>query len=131
MYKALVQNSESKYKGEWTMVKKVLKTCVHCRRFNARSIKLNQSFYRNERSCPSKVTFANIFLDHLGPYFVYEGNEKVKKWLLCITCMFTRAINLVVCNNLTTEEFIRALQLHSFHYGVATKIFSELFLCYL
>ena len=26
-------------------VKNILKVCIHCRRFNARTVKLNQSFY--------------------------------------------------------------------------------------
>ena len=44
---------------------------------------------------------------------------KLKKvWLLCITCTWTRAVNLKICLDLSLKEFLRAFQIHVFEYGV-------------
>ena len=49
----------------FSTVKKYLRKCVHCRRFNARTIKLNQSQYRDFRANPPQIPFSNIFIDHM------------------------------------------------------------------
>ena len=88
------------------MVKKVLKECVVCRRLNGRTVNLNQSPYREERVKPPEIAFRNIYVDHLGPFYTKIGNAKTKCWLLCITCTWSRAVNLKVCVDLTVSEFL-------------------------
>ena len=102
----------------FSTIKKCFKRCVHCKRFNARTAKLNQSNYRDFRANPPKVPFANVFVDHLGPINVKKNAETAKVWLLCIICTWTRAINLNICSDLTVKEFLRAFQMHSFEYGI-------------
>ena len=53
----------------FSVVKKTLKNCVTCRRFNEHPIKLNQNDYRMFRVDPPAVPFRNIFVDYLGPFF--------------------------------------------------------------
>ena len=110
----------------FSAIKKYLKTCCHCQRFNARTIKINQSPYREFRTEPPKVPFANIFIDHLGPINVYKNNQKEKIWLLCITCTWSRAVNLKICHDLSLKEFLRAFQMHTFEYGVPQLCISDL-----
>ena len=110
----------------FSTVKKCLKSCVHCRRFNARSIKLNQSHYREFRTEPPQVPFANIFIDHLGPFTVKKNAKNEKIWLLCVTCTWSRALNLKICHDLSLKEFLRAFQLHCFEYGVPQLCVSDL-----
>ncbi|XP_068207450.1 uncharacterized protein [Palaemon carinicauda] len=66
----------------FSTVKRILKECVVCRRYNQRPVKLNQSAYREFRLSPSDKPFV--------------------------------------------EEFLRALSLHSFEYGVPQFIVSDL-----
>ena len=107
-------------------VKKILNECVVCRKQNARTIKLNQSFYRDFRENPTNIPYRDIFVDHYGPYFVNNGSKKVKVWILCITCLWSRAINLKMCCDLTVTEFLRTFQLHIFEYGMPERVFSDL-----
>ena len=102
----------------FSSVKKVLKNCILCRRLNNRTIKLNQSPYREFRVNPPEIPYRYIFMDYIGPFNVKQGNAKVKVYVLCITCTWCRAINLKLCIDLTVKEFLRAFQLHCFDYGV-------------
>ena len=102
----------------FSLVKRQVKHCLGCKRFRARPIKINQSCYREERLDASNVPFKNVYLDHMGPFYVKKENQKVKVWVLVITCMWSRAINMKVCDNLTTSEFLRCFQLHCFEFGL-------------
>ena len=104
----------------------MLKQCVTCKRFKERPIKLNQSPYRDIRIDPPSVPFRSIYLDYLGPFMVKRKDSKSKVWLLCFTCMWCRAVNLEVCDNLSVQEFLRAFQLHSFKFGIPQLCISDL-----
>ena len=110
----------------FSTIKKVLKQCVHCRRFNNRTFRLNQNTYRDFRSDPSYKPFSKIFIDHIGPFNVKKNNETSKVWLLCIACTWTRAINLKICSNLSTKEFLRSFQMHCFEFGIPELCISDL-----
>ena len=110
----------------FSTVKAVLKECLVCRRVNARAIKTNQSFYRDFRENPPNIPFRYIFIDHFGPYKVKDENETKKVWVLCITCLWSRAVNLKICHNMSVNEFLRTLQLHIYDYGIPEKVFSDL-----
>ncbi|XP_047738103.1 uncharacterized protein LOC125178431 [Hyalella azteca] len=103
-----------------------MKDCLLCRRFNARTVKINQNAYRESRVNPTPVPFRNIFMDHLGPYYVKLNGVKTKVWILCISCMWSRAINLKICNDLSVTEFLRAFQLYCFEFGLPQHCVSDL-----
>ena len=107
-------------------VKRIIKNCVTCKRFNARNIKLNQSDYRDFRSDPPQIPFRTIFIDHFGPYQIKKSEGVQKVWILCITCMWSRAINLKICRDMTLKEFLRTLQLHILEQGMPEAIYSDL-----
>ena len=110
----------------FSVVKRVIRECVACRRFNNRPLKLNQSPYREFRIDPSSIPFNSIFIDHLGPYFVKKEGKKTKVWILIVTCLWSRAINLKICHDLSVKEFLRAFQLHTFEVGVPSLCLSDL-----
>ena len=110
----------------FTVVKRILASCQSCKRFNSRTIKINQSFYRDFRENPPQIPFRSIFLDHFGPYNVRVDGKKVKVWILCICCLWSRAINLKISYGLTTKEFLRTLQIHIFENGLPETCFSDL-----
>jgi len=110
----------------FSVIRRILKNCVHCKRYNARTVKLNQSNYRDFRLDPSTIPYSTVFIDHMGPWTVNSFAGKVKVWVLVLTCLFTRAINLKVCEDLTTSEFLRQFQLHSFEYGLPRLVLSDL-----
>ena len=110
----------------FSVVKRVLRNCVTCRRFNARALKLNQSDYKEWRINPSSIPYTDIFVDHMGPFKVKDGVERYKVYVLVLTCLYTRAINLKVCKDLTTDEFLRSFQMHTFEWGLPRRVFSDL-----
>ena len=110
----------------FSVVKKLLKSCIHCKRFNAHAVKLNQNVYRDFRLNPSNKPFATIAIDYAGPYKIREGTEIKKVYVLVVTCLFTRAVNLKLSINMTTEEFLRSFQLHCYEYGLPIFVLSDL-----
>ena len=111
---------------QFSLVKKVLKQCIHCRRFNSRTIKINQNAYRDFRSDPPNIPFANIFVDYIGPFNIRNDDISQKIWLLCVTCTWSRAINLKICRSLNVSDFLRAFQMHCFDYGIPQLCVSDL-----
>jgi hypothetical protein len=75
---------------------------------------------------PPQRPFSSVFIDYIGPFSVKYGGAKGKAWLLIITCLWSRAVNLKVCHTATTEDFLRAIQLHIFEYGLFQSCFSDL-----
>ena len=110
----------------FSVVKKVLKSCVTCRRFNERSIKLNQNAYRDFRLNPPEIPYRYVFIDYIGPFFVKSLNVRKKVWLLCITCNWSRAVNLKVCHDLSVAEFLLNFQVHCFEYGIPELCISDM-----
>ena len=110
----------------FSTVNKILKNCVICKRLNERTIKLNQNSYRLERLDPINIPFSQIYVDYIGPFYVYENKIKIKKWLLCLTCMWSRSINLKICDSLSVDDFLRAFQLHTFEFGLPQYCFSDM-----
>jgi len=110
----------------FSVVKKTLKTCVLCKRFNGVPMKLNQNVYKNFRSDPPNICFKSIFLDFCGPFTTKSNGRNVKVYVLCITCVWSRAVSLKVCCDLSVKSFLRALQLHSFQYGIAESVYSDM-----
>ena len=109
----------------FSVVKRVLRQCTHCRRFNNRAIKLNQNSYMDIRLNPSETPYAHVFLDYLGFYYVMYQGVKTKVWILCVCCVYTRAINLHVALDMTTEEFLRLLQMHIYEWGLPVLTISD------
>ena len=110
----------------FSFVKKFGKSCLYCQRRNNRTIKLNQNIYREFRADPPKIPFKSIFIDHMGPYKIKWRGLRTKVWVLCITCLWSRAINLEICYDLSTKSFLRAFQMHSFRYGLPEKCYSDM-----
>ena len=110
----------------FSVVKKIVRDCIQCRRYNERTIKLNQSPYRDWRISPPNVAYRYMFLDYLGPFGVRQNGVKEKAYLLCCSCMWSRAVNLLVCKDLSVDEFLRAFQLHCFQFGLPEYCISDL-----
>ena len=110
----------------FSIVKKYIRECIICKRFNNRSIKLNQNSYRDFRLEPSQIAYRDIFMDYIGPLYVTVNGSKAKCYLLIITCLWSRAVNLQICTDMSVERFLRAFQLHIYSFGVPSRVYSDL-----
>ena len=125
-YKVLAHFRKEFYiPSAFATVRKILDECLLCKRSHGRCIKLNQNAYRDFRINPEKIPFRNCMVDHIGPFSVREGKVKNKVYILIVTCLWSRAVNLVLCPQIDTNSFLRALQLHIFSYGVPSLIASD------
>ena len=52
-------------------------------------------------------------------------NVQSKVYLLLFTCLYSRAINLVICQDLSVQSFLRACQLHIFRWGLPSIMLSD------
>ena len=114
--------------GFYSVVKKTIKNCTICIRRHGRTVKLNQNAYRELRLNPDPIPFNNIYLDYMGPFMAkdYHTKKNEKVWVLVITCMWSRAVNLKLVYNLSVREFLRAFQVHIYEYGVPRTCISDL-----
>lgn len=111
----------------FSFVKKIIKKCVNCKKLIARTVKLNQNVYRNFRLEHCNIPFRDVFIDYIGPFHVFDSNKvKVKRYLLIFTCLWSRAINLEICSDLSLKNFLRCFQLHIFTYGAPSRVYSDL-----
>lgn len=107
-------------------VKQILNDCHMCKRLHGRTLKLNQNAYRTFRVNPEMIPYRNVAIDHIGPFTVKNSQgQNVKIYLLIITCLWTRAVNLIICPKIDSSAFLRALQLHVFEYGIPSLIISD------
>lgn len=110
----------------FSVVKKILKACLFCTRMHGRTLKNNQNAYRDFRVDPPHVPFAFTFVDFLGPFNVKCDNSTEKRYICIFSCCFTRAVHLIYCKDLSVDEYLRALQLHTFRYGLPQRVISDL-----
>ncbi len=110
----------------YSSVKKILQQCLVCKRMYGRSIITNQNAYKSYRVNPENIPYRNIILDYMGPFKVKGSNSVDNKiYILIISCYWTRAVNLIICDQMDTGTFIRAIQMHIFEYGVPSIITSD------
>ena len=113
----------------YSLVKSITRRCVFCQRHNNRTIKVNQNKYRNFRAEHPCVPFQYIFVDHMGPYYIKSDNPKsepVKVYGLVICCLWSRAINVEYCYDLSADAFLKALQMHIFNNGLSELCLSDM-----
>lgn len=109
----------------YSAVKRVLNECYHCRRFNARPIKVNANDYKEWNINPEKRFFSHCFVDYFGPYFTRYGSEKVKTYGVIFKCVWSKMINVEIVTCADASNFLIAFQNHVYAYGLPTKLFSD------
>ena len=107
-------------------IKNVLKECITCRRLNNRTVKISQNSYRDFRVNPENVPMRTVCADHCGPFWVRDSSaEKKKVYLLLISCLWSRYVNILICDHIDKNSFLRAFQIHTFQYGIPSFFVSD------
>ncbi|XP_070378097.1 uncharacterized protein [Dermacentor albipictus] len=106
------------------MVKKVLKKCVTCNRFNSRAATEPVAPLPRER-----VTQAPPFdvtgVDFAGPLISKDQGNNRKSYIVIFTCAVTRAIHLEVVTDMSTSNFLMAFRRFISRRRVYRVIFSD------
>ena len=127
IYKVLnVIRKEFWIPSAYSVVKSVLNCCLICKRLHGRPVNFNQNSYKDYHINASDIPFRRIALDHIGPFVVKnDHNENIKVYILILTCLYTRAVNLLLCKYINTECFLNAFQLHVLEHGIPEIVISD------
>ena len=108
-----------------TSVKRVLKSCIICNKYN------NRAFIPPKTpALPSdRVNYAKPFqhtgIDYTGHFFVKNQDIKSKVYILIFTCMNTRYVHLELVNSMSLDEFILAFVRFYNRFGFPQVLYSD------
>ena len=128
VYKLLAALREEFYvPTAYSVVKRIISRCFTCKRLHGHTIKTNTNSYRDFRINPGKRPFNTVMMDFITNFAVKidDRGDTQNYHILVFTCMYTRAVNLIVCPSLDTNAFLYALQLHIYSYGMMSRLISD------
>ncbi|GFT39868.1 integrase catalytic domain-containing protein [Trichonephila clavipes] len=102
-------------------IKAVIKTCIICKRFNAKPISVSEGVLPQDRVRDAAV-FEIIGLDLAGLLILKNGE---KNWILILTCAVYRAIHLELLTSVSTESFLLGLRSFIARRGRPSVIYSD------
>lgn len=109
------------------IARKVVDSCMHCRKMKARLCKQVMSELPLERTKPA-APFGFTTLDLFGPYVVKDNvkrRTKMKIWGVVFSCMASRAVHADIVENLSTEGFLKTYQRFTALRGHPRKLWSD------
>jgi hypothetical protein len=54
--------------------------------------------------------FTNVGMDCFGPFLVKERCSELERWGVLYTCLYTRAINFEVIDDMTADSFVNSVR---------------------
>ena len=95
--------------GASSLVRKVIKCCVTCRRRDAQPCQQQEADLPLDRVTPQAPAFTSVGVDYFGPFSVKRGRGQDKRYGCLFTCLATRAIHIEVAESLETDSFLNCL----------------------
>ncbi len=127
MHSGVRQTLDSLRQSFWiikgrTAVKKVLRKCVICRRYEGRSYKTQPMAELPEFRVSEEAPFSYTGVDYAGPLIL---NDQQKAYVCLFTCASTRAVHLELTPDLTVKSFLEAFRRFSSRRGLPCKLISD------
>lgn len=92
-------------------IKKIIRQCVVCIRWHAKTLQPAMADLPAERVCPAP-TFSKTGEDLCGPFNIKASRIKfdkiIKIWVAVFICLVTKAVHLEIVSDLSTEHFLAA-----------------------
>ncbi len=111
--------------GARSMLKGILRSCVHCRRIHGSPCGQKMSDLPVDRVSPHQPPFTFVGVDCFGPFEIKRGRSLVKRYGCLFTCLATRAIHIETLDSMDTDSFINALRRFESRRGKPEKIRSD------
>ena len=92
------------------LTRRVLKSCVFCRRQFGAPLKQKMADLPLDRITPAEPPFTNTGVDYFGPILVKRGRCQVKRYGALFTCLVSRAVHIEMAASLDTPSFINVLR---------------------
>ena len=102
--------------------RKIIKSCVFCRRMQAAAGEQKMADLPKDRVSPDLPPFTHVGIDYFGPINVKRGRAHVKRWGVIFTFLVSRAVHLEVADYLDTDSCINALRRFICRRGPVTSI---------
>ena len=116
-------------------VKKVIKDCRRCRRFDNKTLKYPSPPDLPEIRLRNKHAFDAIGIDYAGPVYVRniygDSRDMYKAWIGLITCASSRAVYLDLVPDSSSEECIELLKRFISRYGAPSNVISDNGKCFI
>ena len=104
-------------------VRKYLNKCVLCRKKYNKPLEPHMAEFPN--SMEQVTMFERISIDFFGPVAVIRGRKTEKYYVLVLVCIQTHALALELCEGLTTEQVLTAIQRFCLNHRVPNLIRSD------
>ena len=92
-----------------SIVKPLIYKCVVCRRLRAKP-SVQQMSDLPEDCVSQSAPFTSVGFDFFGPFMIKCRRSQLKRYGCVFTCVYSRAIHIEVCTDLTSDAFIMALR---------------------
>jgi len=110
------------------VVRKITHKCLTCFRLKASTATQLMGQLPRERVKPTRP-FTNTGVDYAGPFYVKQGGKRsktvTKGYIALFICLSTKAIDLELVPDLTTEVYIGALRRFTARRGLCHNIYSD------
>jgi len=129
LIKNVVSAVETKYYIQHiqSVIKKIInKNCMWCVRYKSQPENPLMGDLPDERLGVYELPFTYSMLDVAGPIQVKTGrNTTIKRYILVYTCLTTRAVNLELIKDLTTDATLQAINRTINRYGAPYRIITD------
>ena len=92
-----------------SLVKSIIFKCVGCRRLRAKQCTQKMSDLPVDRVSQTAL-FENAGCDFFGPFQIKILRSFAKRYGCVFTCLYSRAIHIEICTDLSSDSFILALR---------------------
>ncbi|XP_055947159.1 uncharacterized protein LOC129980800 [Argiope bruennichi] len=102
-------------------IRKVIRKCVICKRFNARYIEVMFALLPEDR-IKDAFCFEVTGIDLAGPVFLRDGS---KSWIVSFTSSVFRAVHLKLVASTSTDKFLLALRRFRARRGMPAILYTD------
>jgi len=109
-------------------VRKIIRACVRCFRFNNKAIEYKMGDLPPSRVCKT-IPFTNTGIDFCGPFHIKEkkfrNHTKIKTYVCVFVCMSIKAIHLELVSDLSSDGFLAAFRRFIARRGCPDHVYSD------
>ena len=112
--------------GAGAEVRSLVRSCVTCRKVNARPQQQLMAELPRERVSTGTSAFCSVLLDVFGPIMVKTGRSERKRYGLMCVCVLTRGVHVEILDSLRTDSLINAVRRICARRGQISQVRSDM-----
>ena len=106
-------------------VRRMIKNCPQCRRWNTKQGQQIMTELSPARTQLELPPFSYVSVDYFGLLLVRQRRSDMKRYCCLLTCMTTRAVCLELAVDLSTDTLLNAIRRFVSRYGETTHFYSD------